>query len=322
MRPAPSWPCRAAVLLLAAACPLLASCRTCQRCLEPRAIPGPFRAAPELVAATREAPLERGEPRRVIDGIGWVVGIPSKIILWDRRVDDHDVGSETADALRDYLDDNGLDHVKVRVNQYAPLADWRRLRLNRTVGWPLRYTIGTLSVAAEAIFPGRIVGGDHYNPWTATIHLYSDVPAIALHEGGHAKDFARRDWPGLYAVAFGLPITQLYPEALATGDALAHLAERDDADARLAEARRILYPAYGTYVGGAAGEVVGLTVGLPVYAGAVVAGHVVGRWPAAAGERGADAEIDERVPAESAADDADDAGGADDAALPAAFIEP
>ena len=137
-----------------------------------------------------------------------------------------------------------------------------------------------------------------------------------------AKDFARRDWPGLYAVAFGLPITQLYPEALATGDALAHLAQRDDADARLAEARRILYPAYGTYVGGAAGEVVGLTVGLPVYAGAVVAGHVVGRWPAAAGERGADAEIDERIPAESAADDADDAGGADDAALPAAFIEP
>lgn len=307
------------MLLLAVACPLLASCRTCQRCLEPRAIPGPFRADPEIVAATREAPLERGEPRRVIDGIGWVVGIPSKIILWDRRVDDHDVGPGTVAALRDYLDDNGLDHVKVRVNQYAPLADWRRLRLNRTVGWPLRYTIGTLSVAAEAIFPGRIVGGDHYNPWTATIHLYSDVPAIALHEGGHAKDFARRDWPGLYAVAFGLPITQLYPEALATGDALAHLAERDDAEPRLAEARRILYPAYGTYVGGAAGEVVGLTVGLPVYAGAVVAGHVAGRWPAEARQRGADGEIADGIAAESAGDEA---GERDDAALPAAFTEP
>ena len=111
-----------------------------------------------------------------------------------------------------------------------------------------------------------------------TIHLYSDVPAIAIHEGGHAKDFARREWPGLYAVAFGLPITVLYPEAIATGDALAY-AERHDEEALVTEGHRILYPAYGTYIGGAAGQAVGMTIGLPIYAGAVVAGHVAGRLP-------------------------------------------
>ena len=251
----------------------------CDRCLAPREIvvDRPI-AAPDLVALTQLAPIERGKPRKVLDGAGWVFGIPAKIILWDRRVENHRVSATTEGTIAEYLADNDLEHVKVRINQYAPLEDWRRLRKNRTVGWPLRYTIGTLSVAAEAVFPGRLLGGDHYNPWTATIHLYSDVPAIAIHEGGHAKDFARREWPGLYAVAFGLPITVLYPEAIATGDALAY-AERHDEEALVTEGHRILYPAYGTYIGGAAGQAVGMTIGLPIYAGAVVAGHVAGRLP-------------------------------------------
>jgi len=266
----------------------LPACRMCDRCLAPREIvvDRPI-AAPELVTLTRREPIARGKPRKVLDAAGWVFGIPSKIILWDRRVENHRVSATTEGTIAEYLSDNDLDHVKVRINQYAPLEDWRRLRKNRTVGWPLRYTIGTLSVAAEAIFPGRLLGGDHYNPWTATIHLYSDVPAIALHEGGHAKDFARRDWPGLYAVAFGLPISELYPEAIATGDALAYAERRDD-EALVAEGHRILYPAYGTYLGGAAGQVVGMTIGLPVYAGAVVAGHVAGRTPIRDGEESAD----------------------------------
>ena len=114
--------------------------------------------------------------------------------------------------------------------------------------------------------------------------------------------------PGLYAVAFGLPITELFPEAIATGEALAYLeADRDAAgrsdvqddapdpdEPRLAEARRILYPAYGTYVGGAAGQFVGLSVGLPIYAGAVVAGHATGR---------AANHADRDPPAESSHDD-------------------
>jgi len=118
-------------------------------------------------------------------------------------------------------------------------------------------------------------------------------------------------------VAFGLPITELYPEAIATGEALAWLEgerrvaaghpddERDGAaaagEAPLAEARRILYPAYGTYVGGAAGQFVGLSVGLPVYAGAVVAGHATGR----AVNRAEAAAASDAVPAATASDEAE-----------------
>jgi hypothetical protein len=228
-----------------------------------------------LVEATRDSQIERGRQRPVLDGLGWVFGIPSKVILWDQRVENHNVSTDTEEAIRRYLDDNDLDHVKVRINQYAPLEDWRRLRANTTVGWGYRYTLGAVSVAGEAILPGRLFGGDHYNPFTGTIHLYSDVPAIALHEGGHAKDFTRRKLPGTYALATALPVVSLWPEAIATGDAIAY-AQDNDASELERESYRILFPAYGTYVGRAIGDFAA-PVALPIYAGAVVAGHAVGR---------------------------------------------
>ena len=231
--------------------------------------------APELVAATRNSQIERGKRRAVIDGLGWVIGIPSKIMLWDRRVDNHNVSAETEEAIRQYLDDNDLDHVKVAINLYDPLDDWRRLRANKTVGWGYRYTLGALSVAGEAIVPGRLIGGDHYNPFTGTIYLYGDVPAIALQKGGHAKDFARRDYPGTYALVAALPVTRLWPEAIATGDAIAYAEQHKDPDLER-ESYRILFPAYGTYVGGAVGRFVP-PVALPIYVGPIIAGHAVGR---------------------------------------------
>lgn len=231
--------------------------------------------APELVEATQDSQIERGKPRPVLDGLGWVFGIPSKIMLWDRRVDNHNVSAETEEAIRRYLDDNDLDHVKVAINQYDPLDDWRRLRANKTVGWGYRYTLGTLSVAGEAILPGRLIGGDHYNPFTGTIYLYSDVPAIALQKGGHAKDLARQNHPGTYAFFAALPIVRLWPEAIATSDAIAYAEQHRNPDLER-EGYRVLLPAYGTYVGGSLARFAP-PVALPIYAGAVVAGHAVGR---------------------------------------------
>ena len=243
---------------------------------------GPYRygaaeryfTSPELAAVTQPQ-LERGERRPVLDGVGWVLGIPSKIILWDRRVDNHDISLETEAAIAEYLAVNELDTVKVRLNEYAPLDEWDRLVANKAVGWGWRYTAGTLSWLGYTLLPGRVFGGDHFNAFTNTINLYSDVPAIAIHEGGHAKDFARREWKGTYAVAYSLPGAPLWYEAVATKDALGYLHEhgtlREEQDAY-----RILYPAYGTYVGGAIGEWTPYN-GLLVYAAAVVPGHILGR---------------------------------------------
>ena len=232
-----------------------------------------YRVSPEL-AAWDQPRIRRGKERPIIDTIGWVVGVPSRFLLWDPRIDNHHITPATEAEVAEYLARNGLDHVAVRLNQYAPLEDWRRLRANKTVGWGYRYTLGTLSVLGEAIFPGRIFGGDHYNPFTATVHVTSDVPAIALHEAAHAKDFARREYPGTYALVYLIPIVPLWHEREATSDVFAYVESRGDPELR-EEAYRILYPAYGTYVGSSLGYVFPRYTD-PLYVGSVVTGHFAG----------------------------------------------
>lgn len=236
-----------------------------------------YRVADEL-AAINTPPIERGEPRRVIDAVGWLVGLPDRILFWNRRVENHKISPETEQAIAEYLAANDLATVKVRLNQYAPRDEWRRLVANTSVGWGWRYTFGVVAWLGETVFPGRLIGGDHYNPYTNTIHLYSDVPAIAIHEGGHAKDFARRQYKGTYAAIYLLPVAPLWYEAIATNDALSYLRSEGSLEDEQA-ADRILYPAYGTYLGDAVSVFVP-QLGWPLYLGGLAAGHIAGRLQA------------------------------------------
>lgn len=231
--------------------------------------------APELAEANVPA-VERGANRPVLDAVGWVVGIPSKLLLWNRRIDNHNISPETEVAIAKYLSDNELGHVKVRLNQYRPWDDMKRLTKNRTMAWPWRYTVGVVSVLGEGIFPGRILGGDHFNPYTQTVHLYSDLPVIGFHEGAHAKDFSRRGYPGTYAAAYMLPIVPLYHESVASRDVMDYVSKLGDPQLEQ-QAYHLLYPAYGTYVGGAIGAVIP-AVSFPAYYGSVLAGHAAGRY--------------------------------------------
>ena len=135
----------------------------------------------------------------------------------------------------------------MRLNEYAPFGEWHRLVNNEGVGAGWRYSLGFLSWLFYTLLPGRIFGGDAYNPYTNTIYLYSDVPAVALHEGGHAKDIAVRNWKGSRAALYIVPFAPLFMEAVATNDALGYSL---DTDPKLLESGyKMLYPAYGTYVG-------------------------------------------------------------------------
>jgi hypothetical protein len=49
------------------------------------------------------------------------------------------------------------------------------------------------------------------------------------------------------------------------------------------QAYNVLYPAYGTYVGGAIGTVLP-PVSFPAYYGSVILGHAAGRWQASSVE--------------------------------------
>jgi hypothetical protein len=256
---------------------LLSTCTACG-VLRPLGIHRVRNNLPTSLTPDSEPIVERGKPRPVIDAFGWVWGVPSKIILWNRRIENHNISPETEQRLVEYMEENELYDVKARLNQYRPLDDWRRLVRNKSVAWPWRYTFGVVATAGETIFPGRLFGGDHYNPYTATIHLYSDVPAIALHEAAHAKDFSNRRYPGTYAALYTLPVVPLYHERVATNDVLEYAESRRDLEL-LRESRHVLYPAYGTYVGSAAGSVIG-QFHTPLYAAGVLAGHAAGRYEA------------------------------------------
>jgi hypothetical protein len=119
-----------AVLLLAASTAFL---RGQEVLLQPAPVP-------PQAPVNCESQFEHGQPRKVVDAVGWVFGIPKKVVLWDRRAVDHRVSPETERKLAEYLASNNLVSTKVRINQYDPVGEWRRLRANKEVGAGWRST--------------------------------------------------------------------------------------------------------------------------------------------------------------------------------------
>jgi hypothetical protein len=205
-----------------------------------------------------EEQIEVGRPNAFLDSMDWWWppwnSLMGKLVLWNKKVDSHEISPETIAMTREFLAKNNIKHAKVRFNQYAPHRDFMRLVRNRAVGWPYRYSLGLLAWLNSTINPfggiGRMSGGDHYNPYTNTINVYSDIPAVALHECGHAKDFAGRKWRGTYNMGYAfLPLFKLYPEAKATSAAVGYMRAEGMVEEEKA-AYKILYPAYATYVAG------------------------------------------------------------------------
>ncbi|MEZ6059794.1 MAG: hypothetical protein R3C19_05480 [Planctomycetaceae bacterium] len=217
--------------------------------------------------------IEVGRPNRFIDGIGWFFGIPEKILLWDSRAENHSVSPQTIRTVEQYLADNGMQDVKIRVNQYSPGAEWKRLTQNKAVSPLWRYTFGAISTLGYTLIPGRLFGGDNYNPYTNTVSIYSDIPTAAVHETAYAVDNSRHKYRGTYGFAQGISGINIWHETQA-----AHLASdwlRDsDQPFLVAENNRIMPPLYGIRVGGSLGEFVPQVQPLATIGGAVT-GHAV-----------------------------------------------
>jgi hypothetical protein len=243
----------------------------------------PYHYGTQLLAADKplQPPMQQqfivGEPHGFLDHSDWIWpgSWLAKLFLWDRRVDSHQISPQTIAYLSGYLAANELDDVQVLVNTYKPGNQWQRLFKNRSVGAGWRYTLGVLSVSFYTILPGRFFGGDAYNPYTNTIYLYSDIPAIALHEGGHAKDTAGRVYKGTHAAIYNIPFAPLYYEARASNDALSYLADQA-LPQQQRDGYRIMHPAYGTYV---VGSVAGGTPGISLLG--AIPGHISGAIAAA-----------------------------------------
>ena len=228
--------------------------------------------------APGEEQISRSEPHGFLDKSDWIWpgSLFSKLILWNSKVDSHQISVETETALREYLKANHLTHVKVRINSCNVPGELKRTLRNKAVAPGWRYTFGMIAWLQYTIFPGRFFGGDNYNPYSNTINIYSDIPAVALHEGGHSKDFSRRTYKGTYAFAYMLPFFNLYPEALATRDAISYLRTNEPLQYQK-EGYNTLYPAYGTYLGSNVGDWLLFPWNYAAMAAGVIPGHIVGR---------------------------------------------
>lgn len=225
-----------------------------------------------------EIDVEHGAPNKVIDGVGWVIGAPSKLLLLDSRADNHDVSPETVEETYAFLSAHQVDGVMVRVNQYDPIGEWKRLAKNDRVGLGWRATVGAVYTLGYSLLPGRVFGGDWYNPFTDTVHVYSDVPALAMEQAALANDVHERTHPGFYSAVRLLPLVGLVHEARAKQAVYKYIDENGTADEQ-AEARRILAPQMGLEVGGQAAAFIPQANALASVGGAAV-GHVVGRYQA------------------------------------------
>ena len=212
----------------------------------------------------------RGRSIPLLDRTASLIGTVNKVALWDHRADNHSISPTTERMVASYLQSNGLNDTLVRSNQYDPVGEWQRLARNKKIAAPLRFTVGAYDVLKYTLVPGRLVGGDWYNPFTNSVHLYSDIPAIGLSKAAYAKDVYSRKRPGAYASSQDLPLFGIYHETLANREVISFMRARGGPGAAQ-EAERLLYPdlagslgaqtlgflPYGSVYGRAAGAVVG-----------------------------------------------------------------
>jgi hypothetical protein len=225
--------------------------------------------AQEAGREASEVQVERGRSVWILDAVGNVVSVPKKVLLWNKNVDSHSVSEDTEQEVQAFIKAHPeeLKQVKVRMNQWAPVGEFKRLVQNKRVPWYLRVFPGIPTTLWSSV-TGRVLGGDHYNPYTDTVHLFSDDSAIALHELGHAKDFAEHPNPGLYAVGRVLPPVTLHQEHAASDTAVQHFKDKGDREGEL-RSYSTLYPAFGTYAGSYSGLPYGNYIGAGV-------GHLFG----------------------------------------------
>ena len=199
-------------------------------------------------SSAHQVEFQRGRPNKLVDGVGNVLGIPNKLVLLDDRADNHQISSDTEMALSNYLIENQLQDVLVRSNQYDPIGEWRRMKNNDDIRPVWRATIGNYNLLKYTLLPGRLTGGDWYNPYSNTINLYSDIPSLAVSEAAYAYDIRTRLNPGAYAAAKEIPFVGLAHGTTATKNTLAYY--ENNLPGQYQEARDILEPNNGAAIGG------------------------------------------------------------------------
>ncbi len=201
--------------------------------------------------------------------VSFVGSMPLRAVLASAKVAGYP-REETQKDIAAAIPQLGLENTTVRVGYSRVLYDTYRLLTDeklKDVSLVGRVLLGVPTTLVTGLL-SKLTRVDCYNPFTKTATVYSDVPAIARHELGHAKDFQSGKYPSLYALARGiLPITW-YQELKASW--IAHGSLNTE---QKGQTGRYLMPAFATYLFPAAQYVAGIAF-LPFMVGAHVVGNV------------------------------------------------
>ncbi|MEK6901325.1 MAG: hypothetical protein AABX37_03220 [Nanoarchaeota archaeon] len=199
----------------------------------------------------------------------FVGSMPTRAVLASAKVAGYP-REETQQDIAAAIPQLGLENTTVRLGYSRVLHDTYRLFTDeklKDISLVGRVLLGVPTTMITGLL-GKLTRLDYYNPFTKTVTVYSDVPAIARHELGHAKDFQSGKYPSLYALARGiLPITW-YQELKASW-----IAHRSLGAEQKGQTGRYLMPAFATYLFPAAQYVAGIAF-LPFMLGAHVMGNV------------------------------------------------
>ncbi len=220
--------------------------------------------------------VDVGTPNRTLDRIGWVFGLPSRIFPLHAGVNNHHVSDETRDKVAEYLRENDLTDVRVRINHYDPADEWIRLRANRRIAPGWKYTGGVLCHLHYTLLPGRVIGGDWYNPYTNSLYINSDVEALVLHEAAYAKDIHSRSLPGTYTAVNHVPLLWLWRQSVCVNDILSYARKNHNWDVEK-QTYHVVFPLIGAHTGMSVSPLAPFGFEPLLGLGGALVGHATGR---------------------------------------------
>lgn len=177
----------------------------------------------------------------------------------------------------------------------------RLFQKGRRVNLFARIAVG-IPYTTLAWLSSKLSRADYYNPFTETVTTYHPNRAVGMHEIGHAEDFDKSKYPFLRFLRFAtLPLVRSKIEWNASRNAMKYLQPEEKE-----EARRILEPAWGTYLAFDTAAIASLfyTPFRPLLAIApiigLIAGHIHARLPGSHNIFFNDKPIEEHIPVPSA----------------------
>ena len=153
---------------------------------------------------------------------------------------------EIKQVLNVYKNNPHTKDTKVYLNHKPYIETVSRIIKNKRMSIPSKiFGLATSPISALSTSLGR---SDHYDPHANAVTVYTKHPGILAHELGHAADFGKQKYPGIYSALYMVPFANLIHEGRANIEALRAI-KKDKSLRKSKRISSILGGSYGSYVG-------------------------------------------------------------------------